>query len=402
MTNNKIKIAIITPGELPIPSVLDGAIETLINLFINENEIIQKIDIVVYSHFNAVAEQQSFKYKNTTFNYIKTKTILAYLFNFYFRLIRKIKQSKELPINFFLKKCITSISKQNYDFVILEGGTFQVLTIKRHINNKIILHVHADILNKLTENAKEIYDSCYKIVTVSNFIKSRVAEISNEDAEKVVVLPNGIDISNFQYEKYKVKVGELRKVLEIGKHTKVILFCGRINEGKGIKELLLACKDICADYRLIVAGASWFSVNIENDYEKQIRRLAESMENKPIFLGYIPNIEMPLYYSLADICVCPSICNDAAPLVPLEALASGTPVISSNKGGLPEHVSVECGDLIDVDEDFVINLTKIISRYIEDKDYYLDKKKHTLESVLQFDKKNYYNNFVNILSNNND
>ena len=61
------KIAIICPAELPVPSVKGGAVETLIDHFLDENEKRgeQALEIIVYSVYDINAELESKKYKNS-------------------------------------------------------------------------------------------------------------------------------------------------------------------------------------------------------------------------------------------------------------------------------------------------------------------------------------------------
>ena len=67
------KIAIICPAELPVPSVKGGAVETLIDHFLDENEKRgeQALEIIVYSVYDINAELESKKYKNVKFKYFK-------------------------------------------------------------------------------------------------------------------------------------------------------------------------------------------------------------------------------------------------------------------------------------------------------------------------------------------
>ena len=67
-------------------------------------------------------------------------------------------------------------------------------------------------------------------------------------------------------------------------------------------------------------------------------KLAKPTNQKIIFTGYIPHEKLKYLYSAADIIVLPSIWQDPCPLVVLEAMASGTCLVSSAVGGVPEVV----------------------------------------------------------------
>jgi glycosyltransferase involved in cell wall biosynthesis len=64
----------------------------------------------------------------------------------------------------------------------------------------------------------------------------------------------------------------------------------------------------------------------------------KDVEKHVVFHGYVVPEKIPQYYKAADICVFPSR-RDPAGITLLEAMASGTPVIASNRGGGPEIVS---------------------------------------------------------------
>lgn len=65
------------------------------------------------------------------------------------------------------------------------------------------------------------------------------------------------------------------------------------------------------------------------------------------FLDFVPNNELPRYYSIADIGIYPSIGDEAFGISIAEAMACGKPVIASYIGGIPEVVGTEgsCGFL---------------------------------------------------------
>ena len=69
---------------------------------------------------------------------------------------------------------------------------------------------------------------------------------------------------------------------------------------------------------------------------------------------------MPAYYAAADICVLPSLLEEAAPLTVLEALAAGKPLIGTDAGGIVENVSEDCAVTVRRDENFVPSLAAAI------------------------------------------
>lgn len=70
------KIAIISSCSLPIPAIKGGAVETLIENIVKENENLKKIDLYIISIYDKEASLQSNKYKYSKFVYFKKNWII--------------------------------------------------------------------------------------------------------------------------------------------------------------------------------------------------------------------------------------------------------------------------------------------------------------------------------------
>jgi glycosyltransferase involved in cell wall biosynthesis len=113
------------------------------------------------------------------------------------------------------------------------------------------------------------------------------------------------------------------------------LFVGRLEKNKGILNLLELFKEQRHNLnaKLVIVGRGSLSPYIREYIEKN------SLSNSISFLGFLGFADNPIKYSLyanALAVIVPSICPENAPLVALEALSVGTPVITSSQGGLPE------------------------------------------------------------------
>ena len=105
------------------------------------------------------------------------------------------------------------------------------------------------------------------------------------------------------------------------------LFVGRLEKAKGIQNVLPVFAE--TGRRLVIAGAG--------NYEGELRQQASGFDNIE-FLGRVPHQELERLYRGAQATLVPSICFETFGMIILESLRSGTPVVVSDFGALPEVV----------------------------------------------------------------
>ncbi|WP_036483461.1 glycosyltransferase family 1 protein [Myxosarcina sp. GI1] len=160
-------------------------------------------------------------------------------------------------------------------------------------------------------------------------MRSLVSQLGN-----IEVIPCGTDIRRF----YTIGQTEGRSHLGIPKNAKVIFYIGRFDRRKGIETLVRAIgKSSWKDddrLQLIIGGGSRPGESDGLERERIEAIVVElKLEAKTFFPGRISDLELPLYYAAADVCVVPSHYEPFG-LVAIESMASGTPVVASNVGGL--------------------------------------------------------------------
>ena len=195
-----------------------------------------------------------------------------------------------------------------------------------------------------------IFNSLTKILTVSDYIKERVSSI--QPSNKIQTIYNGIDLNIFSPKDISTIN---RNRIGFSESDFIIVYSGRINNEKGISELidaLLNLRDI-PQIKLMVLGSSFFDITKnENKFVRSLKNKAKEIESKIIFTGFIPYSQVPDYLQIADIAVLPSMWEEPFGLTIVEAMAMGLPLITTRSGGIPEICE---GVATIVERDHIVN-----------------------------------------------
>lgn len=381
--NNKKVLLLLDSGQ-PIPAIKGGAIETLIDSIIKENNLNMNFNIDVYSIYDKViVESDGF----TDYHYINNKS-LDYLF---YRVLNKIREKLfKHNTNIFSKFLLADVEANNsfddYDFVIVENNPIIVDFIYKKINAKYILHVHNDLeYLKYTEISFSLYD---KIICCSNFISN---EIKNIYSGKVITVYNGVDSEKL------LSYSENDSYFNFNKKPNAITFgyCGRICPEKGIYELIKAFKHICSsnpNVYLMITGSSFFDNSVETAFIKNVKELASECKDNIFFTGYLNHEEIGKFYSSIDIFIQPSIVNEACPLTILESQIKNKIIITTNSGGIPELIKNK--NVIIVDRIKLIdNLKEQMLKIINNFSYYKNIKVNK-NTIKYYDEKRFSQEFL--------
>ena len=194
------------------------------------------------------------------------------------------------------------------------------------------------------------------LVTISEYSKSQIIEYFGYPEEKIHVIPCAID-----HDLYRPVKSDIRQKYNIPEEKFIILYVGseqpRKNFDKILEALAILKKTVGNEFILIkVGGAGWKGAR-----EKHLNMIQElHLQNDVIFTGFVPEEELPKYYSGADVFVFPSE-NEGFGLPPLEAMACGCPVITTKCTSLPEVVGNSAIYVHPFSQvDIAINIEKII------------------------------------------
>lgn len=390
-------IAIICPNMLPVPSSKGGAIETLVEHLANENENEGKYNFIIYSTFDEEALKISKNYKYTKFVFLKKNNRLLFFNTKLNRGIKKIFGVK-FPILYY-DKIANSIKKHNINKIVVQASFECAEYLKNKFeNNDMYLHIHSDDFSVYNERMNNIVEKMSKVICVSEFIKNRAKE-AGYNIRNFEVVKNCIDVKKFNKELYKNESKQLRKKYNISTDEKVILFSGRLIPVKGIKELIIAFKKIDSKYKckLLIVGNAGFGEAITGEYDQELYDLSKNISEKIIFTGFISNKDLPKIHSICDIAVVPSIWEEAAGLVVIEAMCSGIPLIVTDSGGINEYSGKDGVIVVERNEYLINNLHKSIELLLKDDKIREENSIIAKKRAKQFNTKNFYNDFIKVL-----
>jgi glycosyltransferase involved in cell wall biosynthesis len=177
----------------------------------------------------------------------------------------------------------------------------------------------------------QIVERCDGIITVSEFSKQDIIKAFHFPGEKIYVsYLAGEDIYRPLDKKWCKEF--LKSNYSIS--GDFILYVGGFSPRKGIKGVIEAFSKLIEDYKneiyLVIAGKQGRSYPI-------YKKLAEDLKvaDKVLFPGFIPLEQLPYFYNASKLFVYPSF-YEGFGLPPIEAMACGTPVVTSNATSIPE------------------------------------------------------------------
>ena len=177
-----------------------------------------------------------------------------------------------------------------------------------------------------------------KLITVSSSLKRSLIEIEGISSEKLVTIPNGIDVESWKAEGRKKT---LKTKLGLKEDDLLIASVGRFVPFKGHKILLEAAKIACekrAELKVAIAG--------DGPLREELIALVDKLGlgEKVFFLGFVDDTR-ELFFD-ADMFVLPSL-KEPFGIVVLEAMAASLPVIATRAGGVPDIIDQDEGILVE-------------------------------------------------------
>jgi len=175
-----------------------------------------------------------------------------------------------------------------------------------------------------------IFKNTDKIITISENSKKDIMNIYKIPEEQIIVTNLGVD-KKFKKIKNKKALKDVKNKYDLPENF--ILFVGTIEPRKNLENLIrVYSKYENKGTKLVIVGKTGWK------YKPFFKTLEQLNLNKDIkLMGFVEDDDLPYFYNLAKVFVYPSF-YEGFGLPPLEAMACGCPVITSNTSSLPEVV----------------------------------------------------------------
>ena len=250
-----------------------------------------------------------------------------------------------LQLNFNMVAKATQIMNEKGKFDVIHAHDWLVATsaktLKQSFEIPLVATIHATESGRNSgihdETQRYINDTEWlltyestEVIVNSNFMKNHIQGLFGLPFDKINVIPNGINLTNFNGIERDY---DFRRQYAMD-NEKMILYVGRLVYEKGIQHLISAMPKIINGYndvKLVIAG--------KGGMLDELKAQAESIgiANKVYFTGYLNSKQVQKIYKCADIAVFPSTYEPFG-IVALEGMLAGVPTVVSDVGGLNEIV----------------------------------------------------------------
>lgn len=248
----------------------------------------------------------------------------------------------------YIRRIVAHIKQAKYDVIHIHNRPQYTHYLRKGCPDAaIILHLQNDhLLNYSPKDRETIITICDRVLFCSKFILDNALRgLPNHYHDRCSVIYNGVDCTRFNPEAPRPS----NMVLPA---TPYVLFVGRLIPDKGahvlLKEIATVFEKI-PNLHLLVVGGAYVGGSSETSYIGRLKALAAPFQNRVSFTGPVSHKDLPGVFAHAEAFVCPSLWEEPFGMVNVEAMACGTPVIASNRGGIPEAVG-DAGVLFDPEE----------------------------------------------------
>lgn len=383
-------IGIIMGGVMPVPAVCGGAIETLITSVVKRYSKEDGLKLTVFSVYHKEAVKAAEKYPEVRFVWTHTNTFWNLAKHAVFMAVRALSGRTIRTLQRHYNEIAPVITNEKFDLLIVEGGDEQAVIdiAKGYKREQLVFHAHIHFIP-----SEKTADGFGYMIGVSDFV-TREYQKACKTPVKAYTLKNAIDLDKFSKHISTEEKKQLRKKIGLQEEDFVILYVGRLIQVKGILELINSVLSINDNnIKLLVVGSANFGKRAFSPYAKKVKKLCKKNRNRIIATGYVDNSEIYKYAMAADIQCVPSLWEEAAGLVTIEAMVYGIPTIVTNSGGMTEYVTEENALIIERDG-IAENLKNAICYLKDNPELRNQMSKNAKIQSKKYGEETYYKNFV--------
>lgn len=250
-----------------------------------------------------------------------------------------------MQLNFNMLSKATEIINKEGGFDVIHAHdwlvTYAAKSLKNAYDIPIVATIHATEAGRNSgihdETQRYINDTEWlltyeatEVIVNSNYMKNEIQRLFGLPFDKINVIPNGINLSNFTGIERDY---DFRRQYAMD-NEKIILYVGRLVYEKGVQHLIAAMPKILSNYndaKLIIAGRG----GMMDELRAEASNLG--LNDKIYFTGYLNSKQVQKMYKCADVAVFPSTYEPFG-IVALEAMLAGVPTVVSDVGGLNEII----------------------------------------------------------------
>ena len=203
--------------------------------------------------------------------------------------------------------------------VVYESHDFSLICPRANLirgNNTLCQERNLICNQYVNRQRKLLNDNVDLLISPSQFMINKFRENDFFKNTKAIKIPLGVEYTS-------IKTNKNYDTIDIA-------FIGTLGKHKGVDTLIKAFTDIeNPDIKLHIIGKGYD--------EEEFKEMAKD-DKRIIFHGFVDNKEIMKFYEMINFLVIPSICYDNSPLVIYESFSTGTPVIGSDIGGIPELI----------------------------------------------------------------
>lgn len=223
------------------------------------------------------------------------------------------------------------------------------------------------------------------LVTGGETMKKGYAENYNLKPEKIIIMPNRINLKRFNISNISSKRSDRTS-------SKIILFVHWLSKRKGADMIVPIANQLSemltTKYKILIVGGGPYR-------DKLLKEIKENKLEKYIdFVGFVPNKDIVEYYKKADLFILPSM-EEGFPMSLLEPMAMGIPFVAFDVGAVKE-ISPETGQRFLVKPGDIDKFVHKIEILLTDKKIYEQFRKEELEKIKEYSLENVIEKFINL------